>query len=1110
MLHLHQSNRLEHLANALVDRFDVPTGRHPLELEQVVVQSPGMATWLRHRWAERTGVAAAVAFPLPAVLVWRVIRALVPDVPERSPYEKQAMAWRLLPLLGPELLAEPAFAPVARYLDDDATGLKRWQLAQRVADLFDQYLVYRPDWMARWRADPEGAAAALGDAQGWQPRLWGRLIEACQGAPDRAALQDRALARLAEEPEAAGAALAAALPPRLGLFGLSALPPAQLRLVVALAEHVEVHLYRLEPSREYWGDVVSGRQRARRVAEETARGEDRGASLLETGHPLLGALGRAGRDFVDLLLEASDAPLEDTGFETPVGDALLPRLQRDVLELADAGSGQARLPAGDDSLLFVDCHGPLREVEVLHDWLLGRFEADPSLTPRDVVVMIPDIDGYAPCVEAVFGSGAEGDGEAVAARLIPFGIADRGARVESPVLEAVAALLRLPRSRLAASELLGILETPAVLRAFGLDEAGLEQLVHWIDAAGVRWGRDGAHWRSLGFPAAAPPDGPLPNTWAFGIERLLLGYAMGDEAGTFAGSLPLGGVEGGAVEALGALLEFLRAVDTFTERLAGPHAPSAWARHLSALLETFLAPDVDEELALGGVRELLARLVEAEERFGVTEPLSAAVIEAALEPVLRAPAGAHRFLGGGVTFCTLLPMRAIPFRVVCLLGMNEGAYPRRETPLGFDLLAAAPRRGDRARRLEDRYLFLEAILSAREHLYVSWTGRSAHDDSVQPPSVVVSELRDVLAGRFVAASGGAVLDAITLRHPLQPFSPRYGSEAGLPPTYSELWTREDGAAEPGAPAALPPFEETEPPPLRALVGFFLDPCGSFLAERLGVRFGPEAVAAEDDEPFLLEGLERHRVRSEALQALRRGEAVDTWAARERLAGRLPHGAAADAVLEEARARLEGLRERLGARLAEPAETVVAEVPLADGVLAGEVPDCQRDLRLVLRPGTAKARDLMRLWLEHLALAGAGAGRRSALVDDREIRLLPVVDAAEARAELDALVDLRRTLLSEPGPLFVDGSFEYARRFLRGKQAGDSAVALAAARGTWRRRWGDVPGEGERPAVARLWPAWPGDEDPERFAELALAVWGPLLERLEQGRDADLAPEAADG
>ncbi|MEE4383159.1 MAG: exodeoxyribonuclease V subunit gamma, partial [Pseudomonadales bacterium] len=852
MLHLHQSNRLERLADALVDRFDVPTGRHPLELEQVVVQSPGMATWLRHRWAERTGVAAAVAFPLPAVLLWRVIRALVPEVPERSPYEKQAMAWRLLPLLGPELLAEPAFAPVARYLDDDGTGLKRWQLAQRVADLFDQYLVYRPDWMARWRADPEGAAAALGEAQGWQPRLWARLVAACDGAPDRAGLQDRALARLAEDPEAAGEALAVALPPRLGLFGLSALPPAQLRLVVALAEHVDVHLYRLEPSREYWGDVVSERQRARRVAEETARGEDRGASLLETGHPLLGALGRAGRDFVDLVLEASDAPLEDTGFETPLGEALLPRLQRDVLELADAGAGQVSLPAGDDSLLFVDCHGPLREVEALHDWLLGRFQADPTLTPRDVVVMIPDIDGYAPCVEAVFGSGAEGDGEGGAARRIPFGIADRGARVESPVLEAVAALLRLPRSRLAASELLGILETPAVLRAFGLDEAGLEQLVHWIDAAGVRWGRDAAHWRSLGFPAAAPPDAPLPNTWAFGVERLLLGYAMGDEAGTFAGSLPLGGVEGGAVDTLGALLEFLRAVDAFTERLAGPHAPADWARHLSALLETFLAPDVDEELALGGVRELLARLVEAQERLGVTEPLSAAVIEAALEPVLRAPAGAHRFLGGGVTFCTLLPMRAIPFRVVCLLGMNEGAYPRRETPLGFDLMAAAPpRRGDRARRLEDRFLFLEAILSAREHLYVSWTGRSAYDDSVQPPSVVVSELRDVLARRFLAADGGKVLDALTIRHPLQPFSPRYGAEAGLPPTYSELWTREDGAPALPLREALPPFEEVEPPPLRALVGFFLDPSGSFLAERLGVRFGPEAVAAEDDEPFLL-------------------------------------------------------------------------------------------------------------------------------------------------------------------------------------------------------------------------------------------------------------------
>ncbi|MEE4360001.1 MAG: exodeoxyribonuclease V subunit gamma [Pseudomonadales bacterium] len=1101
MLQLHQSNRLDRLADALIETFETPTGRHPLEAEQVVVQSPGMATWLRHRWAVRTGVAAAVDFPLPAVLLWKVVRALVPEAEaERtSPYHKQLMAWRLMALLGEERLADPDFAPVARYLDDDATGLKRYQLAQRIADLFDQYLIYRPDWTARWRRDPDGAAAALPADARWQPKLWQHLVRACDHRPDRALLQARALQCLMEEPSAQER-VRRVLPPRIALFGLSALPPEQLRFLLALSAHLDVHLYLPNPCREYWGDLVSERDRAQRIATEAARGDARTDAYFETGHPLLGALGRAGRDHVDLLLELGADDGETSLFEPPDGERMLAIVQRDMLDLRPLDGPPIVVPDADRSIQFVDCYGPMREVEVLHDWLLARFAADATLTPRDVVVMIPDIDRYAPFVEAVFG------GVEARATRMPFSIADRGARTEAPVLNVIAELLRLPRSRFGVSELLGILENPAVMRAFGVDEGGFEQLAFWLDEAGVRWGRDAAHWARLGFPAHEAGEAPLANTWAFGVERLLLGYAMGDSDGSFAEVLPLAGVEGSGVEMLGALLEFLRQIDRFTARLAGPHPPAIWARHLADLLETFLAPDDEEDLALGPVRELIADLAEIETAQGIVEPFSLDVVQAALEPVLRAPAGAHRFLAGGITFCTLMPMRSIPFRLVCLLGMNDEDYPRRERPLGFDLIALAPRRGDRARRLEDRYLFLEAILSAREGLYLSWTGRSATDDSVRPPSVVVSELVDVLVRRFVPAGGGDLRDALTQCHPLQPFSAAYG-ETGPLQTFSTLWAF-DGLSRDRAPAddVLPALAAVEAPSLRTLTAFLIDPCAQLLAERLEVRFAAASGANEDDEPFRLDGLERYRIRAAALDALRSGTAFDAWALREGRTGRLPHAGAALAELFSARSHIEAFRERLGTRLAQRPEALVVSPALDALSLEGEVTDCYPDMRLVLRTGTARARDFMRLWIAHLALAAAELGRPSALMDDKTIHWLEPVAPEAAREALQRLVEVRARVLSSPAPLLVDSAWAYVKRL---RKPDSAAAALAAAKSAWSPSWGEVPGEGERPAVARLWPAWPGD-DPQRRAEfeaLSEQVWGPLASALGTADAARIAPAA---
>ncbi|MEE4302240.1 MAG: exodeoxyribonuclease V subunit gamma [Pseudomonadales bacterium] len=1119
MLEVRQSNRLDVLAQQLVERLRVPGGGGVLQSDVVVVQSPGMATWLRHRIAETLGIAAAVEFPLPASFLWRVVRAVIPDVPADSPFDKRGLRWHLFRLLAPEsaLLADPRCARLARYLADDQGGLKRFQLAERIADVLDQYLVYRPDWLRRWRAGED--TPALTEGEPWQPVLWRALVASVgdrQGTAaaeqDRASLTARARARLERE-DCRALLRAAGLPGRVAVFGISAMPPEQLRLLLALSDQLDVTLYAFNPCRQYWTDIVSEAYLTQLEAAERVR--DEGAPThpyYEVGHPLLAELGASGRDFLDLVLELGEGAELVDAFVEPEGDHALATLQRDILDL-DGGSGdraeQRTLAPDDDSVQLLDCHGPLRELEVLHDRLLERFAADPALEPREIVVMIPDIDRYAPYVEAVFGGEA---GEAA----IPYAISDRGLGGETPVLATLAALLRLPRSRLTASEVLGLLEAPAVLRACGLRAEDVEQLGHWVSEAGVRWGLDDAHWSALGFPhgEGESEGAERANTWAFGADRLLLGYAMGEAEAPFAGRLPLAGVEGDGAEAIGRLLDFVARLAAHADALRGPHAPAVWAERIRALLEDCFDEESGDTDALNGVRQALLDLELRSAAAAVQEPLSLDVLLAVLEPALTAREGGHRFLGGRVTFCTLMPMRTIPFRIVALLGMNDEDYPRRDVPLDFDLLSRRPRKGDRARRLEDRFLFLEALLAAREHLIVSWAGHDPVDDSERPPSVVVSALLDALDRRFLTAGGGPAREQLLRAHPLQPFSARYDGETLH--TASTLWTL-DAAGAGSAPAAAAPGRVRLPEPespadealsLQHLAAFLVDPPGAILRERFGVRLEEVPDEVEDDEPFDLVGLARYRVRDGALNVLLAGGDVGAWLRREAATGRLPQGHSGADALAQARALLEDYEARLGPLLALPRSAVAVEVLLGETRIVGEVDDCTAPARVLLRPGTASERDRMRAWVAHLALAAAGEGRATLLVDDKLVHCFRPLEAAVAREHLADLVAVRAALLVEPAPLLCASSAAWARAVAEGRDA----EALDAARAEWTPS-DQVPGrrEGERADVLRLWPRFPGDDEALRpdFEALAARVWAPLVaggERLTATRVAAVVDE----
>lgn len=1102
-------NQLEMLRSAVFQWLR----QHPLgalEAETFLVQSNGVAEWLKIALAEELGICAATRVALPARFLWETYRGMLghEQVPTISAFDKGPLTWRLMRLL-PTLLEDPVFAPLRHFLADGAPE-RRLQLAERLADLYDQYQVYRADWLEDWAHGRDqlrlaGAAApaqALAPDQCWQAQLWRAVIADVDPA-------QRELGRATIHTEfvraaAAGEAPRGHLPRRIVIFGVSALPFQTLQALAALAGYTQVLLAVPNPCQFYWGDIIEGREllRATHKRQQPRNGQDLGALPLEQlhahSHPLLASWGRQGRDFIRLLDEFDSAsaslhdgdgqPLRVDLFSDGAGNTLLEQIQaavRDLLPLAEHPLTPP--PASDRSLQFHIAHSVQREVEVLHDQLLAMLAADSSLRPRDVVVMVPDIDTFTAAIHAVFAQYRRSD-----ARYIPFEIGDVNDRSVNPLLVALEWLLRLPQQRCRQSEVRDLLDVPAVARRYGIDSEDMATLGLWIEGVGVRWGLDPEHRSGLGLGAVGEQ-----NSWLFGVRRMLLGYASGEGA-AFGGIEPYGEVGGLDAALAGSLAQLVSALLHWRGVLAQQCTPAEWGVQARALLAAFFSADEEgDRLTLAQLDEALGRWLETCDNAGFVEAVPLAVLREAWLGLLDEPTLNHQFVSGGVTFCTLMPMRAVPFRVVCLLGMNDGDFPRRAPRADFDLLAlpGMARPGDRSRRDDDRYLMLEAVLAARDQLYISWVGRNVRDNSAQPPSVLVAQLCD-----YLRAGWKIELAQLTTEHALQPFSRRYFEQDGLL-TYAREWRVAHGEQQQAeAATALPAFELDASYRLKLadLVNFMRQPARYFFRQRLGVVFGDAAQVGEDEEPFALDGLERYQLEDQLLAdeggdelAEQVADQLTLRAARLAREGRLPIGLIGQQYQQQLVAGLVPVRSawlQLRQRYPQPAAKVAVTLALSAAPLEDWVDQLRSDghstvwlgqisSKVIGKQGEVRAEKLIEIWLRQLALAASGSPVTAHLIArDAHVQMAPMLKDA-AQAVLEQLAALWRENMNQPLPT-----------------ACKTALALLNqqdARAVYDGGY-ELTGEVADLCLARLWPDYAELERQPAYADIAERLYGPLL------------------
>lgn len=1053
MFQVYHSNQLDLLKDLMTHLMKNEPLSHPFEQEIILVQSPGMSQWLQIELAKQFGIAANINYPLPATFIWDMFRRVLPDIPKESAYTKQAMTWKLMTIL-PTVINEEEFEPLRHYLQEDTDKRKLHQLAGRIADLFDQYLVYRPQWVEIWQKNE--LIEGLSENQLWQKRLWQCLVdysnELKQPPWHRANLYQHFIDTLSSNPD-----LGKMLPKRIFICGISSLPPVYLQAINAIAEHTDVHLMFTNPCRYYWGDIQSAsflaRLQQRKLRHyldkhEISRFklEDHTPNLFnengeqDIANPLLASWGRLGRDNLYFISQI-DSTNEISAYVDTERANLLENIQQDILDLenhAQLGTtlenyetsvGKRPINELDDSITFHLCHSAQREVEVLQDHLLSLFEQDPSLTPRDVIVMVADIDSYAPYIQAVFGNTAS-------VRYIPFSISDRKALQAHPILQAFIMLLDLPQSRFSTEQVLSLLEVSAFSQRFGIDESELSLLRRWVNESGIRWGLDDDNVRSFALPVIGQ------NTWEFGLSRMLLGYAMDSRNGPWNGILPYDECSGLAAQLAGKLALLINTLREWRAVLAQERPLAEWKELCQQLLDSCFMVDGETELVLALLTEQWHQIIDNAIISGYEEQVPLRLIRDELSVRFDDEKISQRFLAGAVNFCTLMPMRSVPFKVVCLLGMNDGAYPRNIPPLGFDLMAEKPVRGDRKRRDDDRYLFLEALNSASKQLYVSYIGLSIRDNQPCNPSVLVTELIDYICQSFclvgdetltIDESAKRLSKHLVIQHNRVPFA----KENFLPETPYQSFASEWLPAAKTTNKVDEPFcsvfEIREPITeisLEQLLRFYRHPIRAFFQQRLKVHFSIEETELPEEEPFNLGRLQRYKINDQILDLLVKDKNIEPFYSALKASGQLPARQFGQLFWEQQLNEISPLAEKV-----KEYDMQLFDYPFdfqLNGIkITGLLKNIHETGMVRYRPAYLTANDGVQLWVEHLLFnSQIGEGESLALGRDNSIWQFSAINKDDALVYLQDLVvgycegfNSPLILLSQSGWSWVKACFD---------------------------------------------------------------------------------------
>ena len=853
-LYTYPSNKLEYLVEILSKLLNYEA-RGVFASSQLIVGSRGMQHWLSMQLAETRGVAMNLNYDMVNGFVVDLCYELTGRQEHKKAYTKDVLTWRVFKVL--DDVNEPK---LKEYYNDSI--LKKYQLSVKIAEIFSKYLTYRVDWLEKWGKNQTIDDARTGEDELWQMRLWQMLVAEVGDTPHK--VQKEAISKLNKD-----VLESHNVPENIYVFGVNTISPKNLNFIYKLSEHISIHVLYINPCSEYWYDL-------RKEKISAWLGQENYES-----QPLLANLGQQGKEFFNELLDNQDKEefevfeREQLDFEKleQHNQTQLISLQRNLLELNCKKHNKSK----DDTITINSCHSQLREVQVLHDRLLDMIAKDSNIKPRDILVMCPNIEDYSPYIACVFSRFPEKS-------KLPCSIADRTLLDSESLVASFIDLLQLPESDFEVNKILDYLSVPAIQKKFSISNDQLETIRYWLKEASIHHSNDGTF------------------SWAWGLKRLMMGFSYADDGEIVDDNmLTVPVINGSAIVDLGGLYELMELLAEYSQELTKLRTVEEWQEDLLEMLENVFDTTDEEAFIYKKIKDVIAKVTQLPQSIVVGEKFDLYTIRYCLISQLSEPIINNHFLNGKVTFCSMTPMRNVPFKVVAMLGLNNGKFPRQESAISFDLMARLGRRkGDRVQRDDDRYLFLESLLSARKYLYLSFLGKSVKTNAEQEPSLVLKELESYLQQNYGWS------DKDIKQYSLHAFNEECYSDNYR--SYDSQWLKFI-ASQPKQFYTDDMATFVEPRianelSVQELVRMFENPLKTYARLSLELNLEDYSYELDDSEPFDIAGLEKHQLKQDLLKAIIDDGDITSIKKQSKLSGKLPESMLTDMMYNEEYVKLE--------------------------------------------------------------------------------------------------------------------------------------------------------------------------------------------------------------
>lgn len=1072
-LTLYSGNRLE----LLTDKFAETVSSSPLNVmtkETIVLQSMGMMKWLTVEMSRRLGIWSNYEYVFPNRMVGHILNSFIPGKGDERFFDKDIMTWKCVDLILKEK-SNPYFSDLALYIKNDQTGIKLYQIASKIIDLFDQYMTFRPEMIIGWDN------GEMKDE--WQAELWRLLTRGMNGDHPPALLN-----KIYDILKSGKDFSPVNLPGRITVFGISYIPMYHLNILRAASFYSDVNLFILNPSSEYWGNILTDKEKQKIISTSPIiPGDPEDYLHMEQGNTLLASLGRVGRDFLFNIF-MSDLDTVEL-FDEPERKSLLAMIQNDIYTMNNGQPGNGKFNfseneiLNDGSITVSSCHSSMREVEVLHDYILDLLNRDKTLAPGEILVMSPDIEEYSSSIHGIFGRSGGGVPH------IPFRIVDRKLKNTNTAIETFFKVLSLDEVRFTSASVLSIAECDEIRDKFHLSNEDMDKAGRWVRETSIFWGIDSAYKEELGLP------GVHENTWSFGFNRMLMGGIMNYDEKISLGVLPYSGIEGGDLQILGRFISFFNSLCEIYRMLKDDYTLSGWSVVINTILDMFFA---DEEVPAGlsSISAAAFKMKNMEEDSLFSGKVSVSVIREYLDKMLSESVSGKDFVSGSLTFCEMLPMRSIPCRVICILGMNDSAFPRKSRALSFDLTSASPKRGDRSVRDEDRYLFLETLVSARDYLYISYTGQSLSSNNQLNPSVVVSELLEYI-DEFYGVEPGTknVRDFIFKEHRIQPYNPVYFIPGSGFFTYHG--SRIEGAKSYALSEkhdyrfmdkSLPPLSDDEKTiSIYDLAAFLVHPIRALMTKRLGLYLGLRSDEFTEEEPFTPDFLDQYKLNSGIMKALLEGRERDSHFELVKAEGILPHSTPGVLVYDSSFRQVKSFYDRFSCLLKDKNDDMEIDLHLNGFHLTGNADNIYSGRVVFFRYASVKAMDILTAWITHIALSASGFFTGDTiLISKNGIQGWSHID--DSANLLSNLLDIYEEGMMRPLPLFPKSTLKFAETFYDGKKGEPGARALKAAASAFSSSF--FTGDSDDPYIQKFFTDF--NSCSAGFNRLALKIYSPVF------------------